>query len=189
MKYLLTFASILVLSCSAQAQSNWSIQTAIGVATETNLGDTGLRLSTKASRQIGKRWNAFAQIGTFQMFSSNENWSGDLAYQEKRSLSTTNFDLGGSLFLLNKSRVKLGIQGALTARAGRQLWPEFSQTVLGNQVIYYTYEKIREVGYAVGIDFSIKANDRIWIGMDTHCHNYNYLGEYLGVGLSATFRL
>ena len=46
-----------------------------------------------------------------------------------------------------------------------------------------------EVGYALGIDFSIKMNDRIWIGLDSHCHNYNYFGEYLGVGLGATLKL
>ncbi len=98
------FLCFMVSTFFAQAQSNWSLQAAVGLATETNLGDAGLRLSMKIERKFGKRLNAFAQIGTFQMFSSNENWEGDEAYQEKRSLSTANLDLGMGFALIGLLR-------------------------------------------------------------------------------------
>lgn len=169
---------------SANAQSKFSLQTGIGGAIETNLGDNGLRFSAKVSRQLGNHWNAFFQTGTFQMFGTNETYDDQTSYQEKRSLSTVNFDLGGSFFLLNKPRIRLCGQLAGSYRTGRQLWPEFEQIVNGLQTIYYTHEKLSEAGYSLGLDFSVRATEHFWIGLDAHCHNYHYFGEYLGVGLT-----
>ncbi len=111
-----------LLTNSLFAQSpttNWSIRTSLGIASEQNLGDTGLRLSAKASRHFGP-WSAFAQVGTFQMLQSNENWTGDEAYHKWRSLSTANLDLGVGFAFLNKSRVRMGAGLAGAYRAGRQ---------------------------------------------------------------------
>ena len=173
---------------ATHAQSNWSLNTSLGIATEQNLGDTGLRLSSKASRHFGQ-WSAFAQVGAFQMFRSNEQWTGDEAFRNNRSLSTVNLDLGVGFALVDKSRVRLGVNAAGAYRAGRQLWPELAVVINDHQEIYYTYEKISELGYALGLDFSVKATDRLWIGLDAHCHSYSLFGEYLGAGLGATIRL
>jgi hypothetical protein len=172
-----------------KGHTQWSVQTALGFATETNLGDSGLRLSSKLSRSIGKHFKAYTQLGTFQMFHSNEHWEGDAAYQELRSLSTVNLDLGGGIAVVHKSRVCLDLLAGGSYRAGRQLWPETAVTINGHRDIYYTYEKISDFGYALGLELCVKVTERIWLGMDANCHNYNYLGEYLGAGLGATFQL
>ena len=146
---------------TAQSQSTWDIQTSLGIASENNLGDTGLRLSTKASRYFG-RWGAFAQLGTFQMLKSNENWTGDQAYQNKRSLSTANIDLGGSLDFVQRSRLTWNVNVAGSYRVGRQLWPELSVLMNGTLVDLYTFEKIKEFGYAIGMDL-LPAPIRFWL--------------------------
>lgn len=173
---------------AAQSQTNWSLRTTLGIASENNLGDTGLRLSSKASRHFGK-WSAFAQAGAFQMFQSNESWTGDEGYRNRRSLSTANFDLGAGFAVVNKSRVRLSADVAGSYRVGRQLWPELSVTINGHREDFYTFEKLSEIGLALGLDFSVRATDRLWIGLDAHCHSYNIFGEYLGIGLGATIRL
>lgn len=189
MKYLLLISFTALSFLHIQAQSKWSLQTAVGVATETNLGDTGLRLSSKVERSFGKRLNAFAQVGTFQMFRSNENWEGEDAFREERSLSTANLDLGLGYSLIDGQRFRLDLQAAGSYRAGRQLWPETAVTINGHRDIYYTLEKIRELGYVFGLYCGVKASERCWIGLDAHCHSYNYLGEYLGIGLGASIQL
>lgn len=188
MKNLSFFSFILLSVCGVSAQSNWSISTNLGIASEQNLGDLGLRLSTKTSRHFGK-WSAFAQVGTFQMLQSNEAWTGNDAYKNKRSLSTTNLDLGAGYALLNTTKVRFGVEAGGSYRAGRQLWPERSVIINGLQQDYYTLEKLKEVGYMLGLNVSFRANSRLWIGVDTHCHSYNLFGEYLGAGLGVAICL
>lgn len=189
MKHPLSLVLICISFVSVSAQSKWSLQNSLGVANETNLGDIGLRISSKVNRQFGERWTAFAQVGAFQMLQSNEQWTGDNAYQEMRALSTLNLDLGGGFSLVNKKKVYLGLNAGGAYRIGRQLWPEFTETKNGHRDIYYTHEKISELGYMLGLDLRIKASERVWLGLDAHGHSYSYFGEYLGVGLSATFEL
>jgi len=181
--------ALLLLQQTLQAQSTWAIQPAIGIASETNLGDTGLRLSTKLERQLGTRWCAFAQIGAFQMFRSNEQWKGNDAFLETRAPYTANRALGLGFSILSKSKVRLGLQAAGAYRVGRQLWPELVEIINGDPEILYTYEKISEAGYALELDLGVKVSERVWIALDAHCHNYNYFGEYLGAGLGASIRL
>jgi len=188
MKYLSILSFILLSVYGVNAQSNWSVSTNLGIASEQNLGDLGLRLSTKTSRHFGQ-WSAFAQVGTFQMFQSNEDWTGNDAYRNKRSLSTTNLDLGAGFALLHTTKVSLGVEAGGSYRIGRQLWPERSEIINGQQQDYYTLEKLKEVGYMLGLNFNVRANSRLWIGVDAHCHSYNLFGEYLGAGLGATIFL
>lgn len=190
MNALKIFSVALILFCGygAQSQTNWSLRTGPGIASENNLGDTGLRLSSKISRHFG-RWSGFAQAGVFQMLRSNESWTGDEGYRNHRSLSTTNLDLGGSFAFIDKSRIRLSADAGGTCRIGRQLWPEFSQTVNGHREDFYTFEKISEIGYLVSVDFSVKASERLWVSLDVHSHNYTFFGEYLGAGLGITINL
>lgn len=179
----------LLFSFTAQSQTNWSLGTSIGIASENNLGDTGLRLSSKVSRYFGKSWNVFAQFGTFQMFESNEKWTASISYQTDRTISTTNLDLGAGIAFLNKNWVRLNFQAAGTLRISNQLWPQSEAIVNGQQAINYTHEKLVEYGYALGLDLNIKASKKVWITLDAHSHNYNFFGEYLGMGLGATINL
>lgn len=189
MNRLFSILFAIICTVSASAQPTWSIQPSVGIANETNLGDTGLRLSTKIERQLGARWSAFAQIGAFQMFRSNEQWKGDEVYRENRTLSTANLDLGLGFSLLSKSKVRLGLQASGAYRVGRQLWPELVEVINEDPEILYTHEKISEAGYALGLNLGVKASEKVWIVLDAHCHNYNYFGEYLGAGLGASIRL
>jgi len=190
MNVLKIFSAAFILFCGyhVQSQTNWSLHTGLGVASENNLGDTGLRFSSKISRHFGQ-WSGFAQVGVFQMLQSNESWTGDEGYRNHRSLSTLNLDLGGSFAFVDKRYARLNASAGGTYRIGRQLWPEFSQTVNGRREDFYTFEKIYEIGYVLGLDFSVKVSERLWIGLDVHSHNYKFFGEYFGAGLGATIRL
>ncbi len=123
------------------------------------------------------------------MFKTNETWEGDEAFINKRPLSTANFDLGGSYAFVNKKRVSLKLEIAGTYRTGRQLWPELSVTTNGHREDFYTFEKLNEIGYAFGLDFSLKVSQRVWITLNASSHNYNFFGEYVGVGLGSTINL
>lgn len=178
----LLFLTFFIGEIAAQSQSNWSLSSNLGIASEQNLGDTGLRLSSKASHHFD-RWSVFVQAGTFQMLRPLDEWTGAEAFRDKRSLSTFNLDLGAGFDLLNKSKVRLNVNAAGAYRTGRQLWPEIAVVTNGHREDFYTFDKISEIGYALGLDFSVRATDRLWIGLDAHCHSYNFFAEYVGVGL------
>jgi hypothetical protein len=191
MKHTIIFFSI-VLACLWQfplsAQSNWSLRTSLGYASEQNLGDFGVRFGNRLARHYN-RVNGFVQWETFQMLTTNEGTLDAFTYDEMRSLSTTQLNLGMGLNLIHRPKVRIGLDLAGSYRFGRQLWPERAQVINGDQEIYYTYEKIRQLGVALGAELGIKINQKVWFNADIHSHNYEFFGEYMGIGLGATLFL
>jgi hypothetical protein len=187
--FTLLFMLVWMASTQAQNNSKWSLERGIGIANETNLGDFGIRASTKLNRNLGKRCFLFGQIGAFQMMKSSEAYSPAQNYLNNRTLSTMNTDLGLGYKVLNKPKFQFSIHGGLSHRFGRQLWPELKKILNGAETTYYTLEKINEIGYCLGLAFDFKIFSNTWIGLDAHMHNYNYFFEYVGTGLHLKFDL
>jgi len=187
--FTLLFMLLWVASTQAQTDSKWSLEPGIGIADETNLGDFGIRVSTKLNRNLGKRGFLFGQIGAFQMLKSSEKYEPHLSYLNNRTLSTMNTDLGFGYKVANNPKFQCSVQGGLSYRFGRQLWPELKKILNGVESTYYTLEKINEIGYCLGFAFDFKIYSNTWIGLDAHVHNYNYFFEYVGTGLHVKFDL
>ncbi|MCC7465239.1 MAG: hypothetical protein IT261_03165, partial [Saprospiraceae bacterium] len=185
MKSLFSLVFALLLTLPLSAQSNWSIRTTLGIGSEQNLGDFGVRFGNRLARHYN-RVNGFVQWETFQMLTTNEDNLKHFPYDEMRSLSTTQLNLGMGLNLIHRPKVRIGLDLAGSYRFGRQLWPERAQVINGDQEIFYTYEKIRQLGVAVGAELGIKISQKVWFNADIHSHNYGFIGEYVGIGLGAT---
>jgi hypothetical protein len=183
--FLLVFAFTLTLPLSAQ--TNWSLRTNLGFGSEQNLGDFGIRFANRLARHYN-RVNGFVQWEAFQMLSTNESTSSIFDYAELRSLSTTQLDLGMGLNIIHKPKVRIGMDLAGSYRFGRQLWPEKALVTNGEREIFYTYEKIRQLGWALGFELGVKINQKVWFNADLHSHN-EIFGEYMALGLGATLFL
>lgn len=185
MKSFLSLVFAIFLTQTVTAQSNWSLRTTLGFASEQNLGDFGVRFGNRLARHYN-RVNGFVQWESFQMLGTNEGNLDAFPYNEMRSLSTTQLNLGMGWNLIHQPRLRLGIDLAGSYRFGRQLWPERAQVINGDQEIFYTHEKIRQLGVALGAELGIKINQKVWLNADIHSHNYEIFGEYMGIGLGAT---
>ncbi|HLP94919.1 MAG TPA: hypothetical protein VK168_12830 [Saprospiraceae bacterium] len=190
MKNLHFFLAILIslLTSTLSAQSNWSLRTNLGFGADQNLGDFGIRFANRIARHHN-RVNGFVQWEAFQMLSTNESTSSIFNYAELRSLSTTQLDLGMGYNLVHKPKVRIGLDLAGSYRFGRQLWPEVAIITFPEEEIFYTHEKIRELGWALGFEIGIKINQKVWFNADLHSHNYGFFGEYMALGLGATLFL
>lgn len=177
-----------ICTTELSAQSNWSLRTNLGFGAEQNLGDFGVRFANRLARHYN-RVNGFVQWEAFQMLSTNESTSSIFNYAELRSLSTTQLDLGMGYNLVHKPKVRIGLDLAGSYRFGRQLWPEVAVVNFPEEEIFYTHEKIRELGWALGFELGIKINQRVWFNADLHSHNYGFFGEYMALGLGATLFL
>ena len=188
MKSFFSLVFALLLTLPLTAQSNWSLRTTLGYGSEQNLGDFGVRFGNRLARHYN-RVNGFVQWEMFQMLTTNEGTLDAFTFDEMRSLSTTQLNLGMGLNLIHRPKVRIGLDLAGSYRFGRQLWPERAQVINGDQDIYYTYEKIRQLGWALGFELGIKINEKVWFNADVHSHNYEIFGEYIGIGLGATLFL
>lgn len=177
-----------IFSVPLSAQSNWSLRSSLGFGAEQNLGDFGVRFANRLTRHYN-RVNGFVQWEAFQMMNTNDGSSSPLAYDQLRTLSTTQLDLGMGLNLVHKPKIRIGLDLAGSYRFGRRLWPERTTVINGEQQVFYTYEKIRELGWALGMDLGIKITDKVWLNVDFQSHNYDFVGEYMGIGLGATLFL
>ncbi|MBL7807914.1 MAG: hypothetical protein JNN28_08880 [Saprospiraceae bacterium] len=190
MKNLHFFLAILIsiLTSTLSAQSNWSLRTNLGFGAEQNLGDFGVRFANRLARHYN-RVNGFVQWEAFQMMNTNDGTTTPLTYDQLRTFSSTQLDLGMGLNLIHKPKVRIGLDLAGSYRFGRRLWPERIIEFNGEQQAFYTYEKIRELGWALGFEIGIKINQKVWFNADLHSHNYGFFGEYMALGLGATLFL
>jgi hypothetical protein len=191
MKFVLTilFAFSLPAWLFSQQDANWMMHSSIGYASENNLGDNGVHISTGVSRKIAGRLQASATIGAFHMMGVNEQYSERFQILKERSLSFVQGDLQLGYTMLDGSKLKIALNAGPSFRQVRQLWPE-TQIVIGGEESYaYTLVTDFEAGAVFGLDVRMRLTDRLWLYSDVQSYQYNFFAEFLrgGVGLALLF--
>jgi hypothetical protein len=164
--------------------NKWLIQAGLGVASDNDLGDSGVRLNTKIARHLGKRFTVGANFGAFHMTGVNEDLQGEAAILTQRSMSFFNIDILGGLQLLNKKNTRLELAAGPSYRNYRQLYPQIVRLQGGNITsIDYNMLKGNQIGFALVLSTDFRIQQNLWLGVEVNSLNYEFLGQLLGTGI------
>jgi len=173
-----------LFSQSVTNDHKWMMQAGLGIVSDNNLGDNGVRLNTRILRNLGKRFNIGTSIGAFHMTGVNEDLQGEAAILTQRSMSFFSVDILGGIQLLNKKNTRLEFGAGPTYRNYRQLYPQVVQLLGGNITsIQYKMLKGDQIGLALTGGFDVRVQQNLWLGVEVNSHSYEFLGQLIGAGI------